>query len=87
MRLQLPAARQAQRGGVETPHALEQKYPKGVNPRSGVERRHPPRKPYSKSFSTSLPITLPCSSSACALRRLALLIGLNTWLSVVRSVP
>ncbi len=51
------ADRQAQRGGVETPHALEQKYPKighawgwfwmfpsftlSVDPRSGVERRHP----------------------------------------------
>ncbi|MBS3911209.1 MAG: integron integrase [Hydrogenophaga sp.] len=50
------ADRQAQRGGVETPHALEQKYPKvgqtwawfwlfpspsfSVDPRSGVERRH-----------------------------------------------
>ncbi len=48
--------RQAQRGGVETPHALEQKYPKvgyawawfwlfpspilSIDPRSGVERRH-----------------------------------------------
>ena len=63
MRMQLLAARavweadrQAQRGGVETPHALEQKYPKvgqtwawfwmfpsptfSVDPRSGVERRH-----------------------------------------------
>jgi integron integrase len=63
MRLQLLAARavweadrQAQRGGVETPHALEQKYPKvgqtwgwfwmfpsptlSIDPRSGVERRH-----------------------------------------------
>ena len=63
LRLQLQAARalweadrQAQRGGVETPHALEQKYPKvgyswawfwmfpsptfSVDPRSGVERRH-----------------------------------------------
>ncbi|MDD2925717.1 integron integrase [Rhodoferax sp.] len=63
MRLQLLAARavweadrQAQRGGVETPHALEQKYPKvgqtwgwfwlfpsptlSVDTRSGVERRH-----------------------------------------------
>ena len=50
------ADRQAQRGGVETPHALESKYPKvgktwgwfwmfpsptlSVDPRSGVERRH-----------------------------------------------
>jgi integron integrase len=50
------ADRQAQRGGVETPHALEQKYPKvgqtwgwfwmfpsptfSVDPRSSVERRH-----------------------------------------------
>ena len=50
------ADRQAQRGGVETPHALEQKYPKvgyswawfwmfpsptlSIDPRSGVERRH-----------------------------------------------
>ncbi len=50
------ADRQAQRGGVETPHALEVKYPKvgqtwgwfwmfpsptlSVDPRSGVERRH-----------------------------------------------
>ena len=50
------ADRQAQRGGVETPHALEAKYPKvghtwawfwmfpsptySVDPRSGVERRH-----------------------------------------------
>jgi site-specific recombinase XerD len=63
MRMQLLGARavweadrQAQRGGVETPHALEQKYPKvgqtwgwfwmfpsptfSVDPRSGVERRH-----------------------------------------------
>ncbi len=63
MRMQLLAARavwdadrQAQRGGVETPDALEQKYPKAgqtwgwfwmfpsptfsVDPRSGVERRH-----------------------------------------------
>ena len=48
--------RQAQRGGVETPHALEAKYPKvgntwawfwmfpsptfSIDPRSGVERRH-----------------------------------------------
>lgn len=50
------ADHRAQRGGVETPHALEQKYPKvgrswawfwlfpsptfSVDPRSGVERRH-----------------------------------------------
>ncbi len=50
------ADRQAQRGGVETPHALESKYPKvgqtwgwfwmfpsptlSIDPRSGVERRH-----------------------------------------------
>ena len=50
------ADRQAQRGGVETPHALEAEYPKvgqtwgwfwmfpsptlSVDPRSGVERRH-----------------------------------------------
>lgn len=50
------ADQRAQRGGVETPHALEQKYPKvgqtwgwfwlfpsptlSVDPRSGVERRH-----------------------------------------------
>ena len=50
------ADRQAQRGGVETPHALEAKYPKvgctwagfwvfpsptlSIDPRSGVERRH-----------------------------------------------
>jgi integron integrase len=50
------ADRQAQRGGVETPHALEAKYPQvgntwgwfwmfpsptlSVDPRSGVERRH-----------------------------------------------
>lgn len=50
------ADRQAQRGGVETPHALEKKYPKvgstwawfwmfpsptlSIDPRSGVERRH-----------------------------------------------
>ena len=50
------ADRQAQRGGVETPHALEQKYPRvgqtwgwfwmfpsptlSIDPRSGVERRH-----------------------------------------------
>ncbi len=63
MRLQMLAARavweadrQVQRGGVETPHALEQKYPKvgqtwgwfwmfpsptlSIDPRSGVERRH-----------------------------------------------
>ena len=63
MRMQLLATRavweadrQAQRGGVETPYALEQKYPKvgqtwgwfwmfpsptfSVDPRSGVERRH-----------------------------------------------
>lgn len=63
LRLQLQVARatweadrQAQRGGVETPHALEQKYPKvgyswawfwmfpsptfSIDPRSGVERRH-----------------------------------------------
>jgi len=63
MRMQLLAARavweadrQAQRGGVETPHALEQKYPKvgqtwgwfwlfpsptlSIDPRSGIERRH-----------------------------------------------
>jgi integron integrase len=63
MRMQLLAAhavweadRQAQRGGVETPHALEQKYPQvgntwgwfwmfpsptlSIDPRSGVERRH-----------------------------------------------
>lgn len=63
LRLQLLAARalweadrQAQRGGVETPHALEQKYPKvgyswawfwmfpsatlSIDPRSGVQRRH-----------------------------------------------
>ncbi len=63
LRLQLLAARavweadrQVQRGGVETPHALEQKYPKvgqtwgwfwmfpsptlSIDPRSGVERRH-----------------------------------------------
>ena len=63
LRLQLQAARaiweadrQAQRGGVETPHALEKKYPKvgyswawfwmfpsptfSIDPRSGVERRH-----------------------------------------------
>ncbi len=63
MRVQLLAARavweadrQAQRGGVETPHALDQKYPRmgqtwgwfwmfpapafSTDPRSGVERRH-----------------------------------------------
>ncbi len=63
LRMQLLAARAlweadrvAQRGGVETPHALEKKYPKvgyswawfwmfpsptfSVDPRSGVERRH-----------------------------------------------
>jgi integron integrase len=63
MRMQMLAARavweadrQAQRGGVEVPHALESKYPKvactwgwfwifpsptfSVDPRSGVERRH-----------------------------------------------
>ncbi len=63
LRLQLLAARalwetdrQAQRSGVETPHALEQKYPKvgcswawfwmfpsptlSIDPRSGVELRH-----------------------------------------------
>ena len=63
MRMQLLAARavweadqQTQRGGVETPHALEQKYPKvgqtwgwfwmfpsptlSIDPRSGGERRH-----------------------------------------------
>ncbi len=50
------ADRQSQRGGVETPYALEQKYPKvgqtwgwfwmfpsptlSIDPRSGVERRH-----------------------------------------------
>jgi integrase len=50
------ADRRAQRGGVETPHALERKYPKvgeawgwfwlfpsptfSIDPRSGVERRH-----------------------------------------------
>ena len=55
-RAQWEADRQAQRGGVGTPHALEQKYPKvghtwawfwmfpsltlSVDPRSGVERRH-----------------------------------------------
>lgn len=63
LRMQLLAARAlweadrgAQRGGVETPHALEKKYPKvgyswawfwmfpsptlSIDPRSGVERRH-----------------------------------------------
>jgi integron integrase len=63
LRIQLLAARAlweadrvAQRGGVETPHALEKKYPKvgdswawfwmfpsptvSIDPRSGVERRH-----------------------------------------------
>jgi integron integrase len=55
-RSQWEADRQAQRGGVETPHALEAKYPQvgrtwgwfwlfpsptlSVDPRSGVERRH-----------------------------------------------
>ena len=55
-RAQWEADRQAQRGGVETPHALEQKYPKvghtwgwfwmfpsptlSSDPRRGVERRH-----------------------------------------------
>jgi integron integrase len=55
-RAQWEADRQAQRGGVETPHALEAKYPKvghtwgwfwmfpsptlSIDPRSGVERRH-----------------------------------------------
>ena len=55
-RSQWEADRQAQRGGVETPHALEVKYPKvgytwgwfwmfpsptlSIDPRSGVERRH-----------------------------------------------
>jgi integron integrase len=55
-RAQWEADRQAQRGGVETPHALEQKYPKvgytwawfwmfpsptlSIDPRSGVQRRH-----------------------------------------------
>jgi integron integrase len=55
-RAQWEADRQAQRGGVETPHALETKYPKvgytwgwfwmfpsptlSVDPRSGTERRH-----------------------------------------------
>lgn len=55
-RAQWEADRQSQRGGVETPHALEQKYPKvghtwgwfwmfpsptlSIDPRSGIERRH-----------------------------------------------
>lgn len=55
-RAQWEADRQAQRGGVETPHAREQKYPQvgntrgwfwmfpsptlSIDPRSGVERRH-----------------------------------------------
>ena len=55
-RSQWEADRQAQRGGVETPHALDAKYPKvgytwawfwmfpspslSIDPRSGVERRH-----------------------------------------------
>ncbi len=55
-RSQWEADRQAQRGGVETPHALETKYPTvgytwgwfwlfpsstlSIDPRSGVERRH-----------------------------------------------
>ena len=55
-RSQWEADRQAQRGGVETPHALEAKYPQvgrtwgwfglfpsptlSIDPRSGVERRH-----------------------------------------------
>lgn len=55
-RAQWETDRQAQRGGVETPHALEKKYPKvghtwgwfwlfpsptlSTDPRSGVERRH-----------------------------------------------
>jgi integron integrase len=55
-RAQWEADRVAQRGGVETPHALEKKYPKvgyswawfwifpsptfSIDPRSGVERRH-----------------------------------------------
>jgi integron integrase len=55
-RAQWEADRAAQRGGVETPHALEKKYPKigdswawfwmfpsptlSIDPRSGVERRH-----------------------------------------------
>lgn len=50
------AGRQAQRGGIEVPHALDVKYPKvgdtwgwfwlfpsptlSIDPRSGVERRH-----------------------------------------------
>ncbi len=56
VRTQWEADRQAQRGGVETPHALDKKYPKvgytwgwfcmfpsptlSIDPRSGVERRH-----------------------------------------------
>ena len=55
-RSQWEADRQAQRGGVESPHALEQKYPRvghtwawfwmfpsptfSIDPRSGTERRH-----------------------------------------------
>jgi hypothetical protein len=55
-RSQWEADRQMQRGGVETPHALAQKYPRvghswawfwmfpsptlSTDPRSGVERRH-----------------------------------------------
>ena len=55
-RAQWEEDRKAQRGGVETPHALEQKYPQvgntwgwfwmfpsptlSIDPRSGVERRH-----------------------------------------------
>ena len=55
-RSQWGADRQAQRGGVESPHALEQKYPRvghtwawfwmfpsptfSIDPRSGTERRH-----------------------------------------------
>jgi integron integrase len=55
-RAQWEADRQAQRGGVETPHALEKKYPQvgntwgwfwmlpsptlSIDPRSGIERRH-----------------------------------------------
>ena len=55
-RSQWEADRQAQRGGVESPHALEQKYPRvghtwawfwmfpsptlSIDPRSGIERRH-----------------------------------------------
>jgi integron integrase len=55
-RSQWEVDRQAQRGGVETPHALEVKYPKvgntwgwfwlfpspklSIDPRSGIERRH-----------------------------------------------